>query len=368
MWSALATCACLAAATPEGAPPSAPAPAPAAVSAGPTEARVFLNDTRLAVVVGERLDEVGFVAAHFAAFERHLEFSYGLAPLPPPKARVELVDLPKLADVDVRVLAGQVLVSLRLGPAESVPARAAEAAVRAWLRRCALLAGGATAEPEPWLVQALAAETLALLRPALVDLWYRDGLREPPASLSDLRAGRAPEREAFLFWRTLRAAQPHETAGLLAHHVAGGPTAGLKEADWQAARTRLLVQRKPVSLGMRESGAALDELARFVFDVGQGDAVLEGPALVRHRELPAVAEDMRARLAKLRREILRQNPVYANAWRDFGAWLERFEKGSPEELAERWERFRQERSAAGALAGEVEAALAAPAGQKEGRR
>ena len=355
MWSALATCACLAAATPE-APPAPATAAPAAVA----EPRVFFNETRFALVVGERLDEVSFVAAHFAAFERHLEFAYGLAPLPPPKARVELVDLPKLADVDVRVLAGQVLVSLRLGPAESAPARAAEAAVQAWLRRCALLAGGPTASPEPWLAQALAAESLALLRPALVDLWYRDGLREPAASLADLRAGRAPEREAFLFWRTLRGAHPRETAALLARHVAGGPTTGLKEADWQASRSQLLVQRKPVSLGMRESGAALDGLARFVFDLGSGDAVLDGPALVRHRELPAVAEAMRERLATVRREILRQNPVHANAWRTFGAWLERFEKGSPEELAEKWAEFRRERAAAQALAAEVEAALVAP--------
>jgi hypothetical protein len=249
---------------------------------------------------------------------------------------------------------------LRLGPAESAPARAAEAAVRAWLRRCGLLAGGAGAEPEPWLAQALAAETLALLRPALVDLWYRDGLREPPASLADLRAGRASEREAFLFWRTLRGAHPREAANLLARHVAGGATTLLKEADWQASRSQLLVQRKPVSLGMRESGEALDELARFVFDLGQGDAVFDGPALVRHRALPAVAEAQRGRLAKLRAEILRQNPVYANAWRNLGAWLERFEKGSPEELAERWAEFLQERATARALAAEVEAALGAP--------
>jgi len=125
-------------------------------------------------------------------------------------------------------------------------------------------------------------------------------------------------------------------------------------------RSQLLIQRKPVSLGLRESGEALDELARFVFDLGQGDAVFDGPALVRHRALPAVAEALRGRLAKLRAEILRQNPVYANAWRNLGAWLERFEKGSPEELAERWAEFLQERAAARALAAEVEAALGAP--------
>ncbi|NBX35315.1 hypothetical protein EBR16_08160, partial [bacterium] len=324
------------------------------------ETRVVEEDARLA--------EVSFVAAHFAAFERHLEFAYGLAPLPPPKARVEIVDLPRLGDVDVRLLAGQVLVSLRLGAAETAPGRAAEAAVRAWLRRCALLAGGSAGEPEPWLTQALAAETLALLRPALVDLWYRDGLREPPAALADLRAGRASEREAFLFWRALRAAHPREGAALLARHVAGGSTAALKEVEWQAARAQLLVQRKPVSLGLRESGQALDELARFVFDLGQGDALLDGPALVRQRALPAVTESMRDRLAVVRREILRQNPVHANAWRTFGAWLERFEKASPEELAERWTEFLRERDAARALAAEVEAALAAPPAKAEGRR
>jgi hypothetical protein len=366
MWSVLATCACLAAATPEvAAPPPASAVPGAPVEGAP---RIFLNDTRLAVVVGERLDEVSFVAAHFAAFERHLEFAYGLAPLPPPKARVELVDLPKLGDVDIRLLAGQVLVSLRLGSAEVAAGRAAEAAVRAWLRRCALLGGAGAGEPEPWLAQALAAETQALLRPALVDFWYREGLREPPATLAELRAGRAGEREAFLFWRTLRAAHSRETATLLARHVAGGSTATLKEVEWQAARAQLLVQRKSASLGMRESGQALDELARFVFDLGQGDTLLDGPALVRQRALPAVAEAMRERLATVRREILRQNPVHANAWRTFGSWLERFEKGSPEELAERWAEFQQERAAARALATEIEAALASPLPKQEGRR
>ena len=81
---------------------------------------------------------------------------------------------------------------------------------------------------------------------------------------------------------------------------------------------------------------------------------------VRYRALPAVAGVMRDRLATVRREILRQNPVHANAWRTFGAWLERFEQGSPEELAEKWAEFRRERAAARALAAEVEAALGAP--------
>jgi hypothetical protein len=362
MWTALATCACLAAAAADVPAPVAPPPAAA------TGPRVFLNDTRHAVVVGESLEQVGFVAAHFAALERHLEFAYNLTALPPPKARVELVDLPGLADIDVRVLAGQVLVSLRLGPAEGAADRAASAAAQAWLRRVDLLAGGKRPAPEAWLRPALACETLALLRPALVDLWYRDGLRATPATLADLRAGRAPDREAFLLWRALRSQHPRATADLLAWVAAGGAATSLTEAEWQALRSQMLLQRKPVSLGMQESAAGLAALSRFVFDLGQGDVVLDGPAAVRQRALPAVVEGMRERLAVVRREILRQNPVHANAWRTFGAWLERFEKASPEELDRLWGDFLKERALGQGLAAEVEAALVAPLPKQEGQR
>ena len=365
MWTALATCACLAAAAADVPAPGVPVAAPSAEAAGP---RVFLNDTRHAVVVGERLEEVGFVAAHFAAFERHLEFAYNLAALPPPKARVEIVDLPGFADVDVRVLAGQVLVSLRLGPADGAADRAASAAVQAWLRRAELIAGVKRPPPEAWLRPALACETLALLRPALVDLWYRDGLRATPSTLADLRAGRAPEREAFLFWRALRGQHPRATADLLAWVVAGGAATSMTEAEWQALRSQMLLQRKPVSLGMQESAAGLAALTRFVFDLGQGDVLLDGPAAVRQRALPAVVEGMRERLVVVRREILRQNPVHANAWRTFGAWLERFEKASPEELDRLWADYLKERALAQSLASEVEAALVAPLPKQEGQR
>lgn len=365
MWRALATCACLTAVAAEVPASAVPVAAPVAEPTGP---RVFLNDTRHAVVVGEKLDEVGFVAAHFAAFERHLEFAYNLSPLPPPKARVELVDLPGLGDIDVRVLAGQVLVSLRLGPPETAADRAASAAVQAWLKRVDLLAGGQRPAPEAWLRAALGCEALALLRPALVDLWYRDGLRAVPATLAELRAGRAPDREAFLFWRALRSQPPRAPADFLAWVAAGGVATSMSEAEWQALRSQLLLQRRPVSLGMRESADGLAALSRFVFDLGQGDVVLDGPAVARQRALPAVVESMRERLAAVRREILRQNPVHANAWRTFGAWLERFEKASPEELDRLWADFRKEQTAARELAREVEAALAAPAPKQEGQR
>ena len=42
---------------------------------------------------------------------------------------------------------------------------------------------------EPWVAQALAGETRALLRPALVDLWYREGRLAAPAMLAGVWLG-----------------------------------------------------------------------------------------------------------------------------------------------------------------------------------
>ena len=69
---------------------------------------------------------------------------------------------------------------------------------------------------------------------------------------------------------------------------------------------------------------------------------------------------MQGRLAGLRREILRQNPVYHNAWRTFGTWLEKFPTAKPEELAALWAQYQQERQAAEELRREIDAALASP--------
>jgi hypothetical protein len=222
---------------------------------------------------------------------------------------------------------------------------------------------------EPWVAQALASETRALLRPALVDFWYREGRRAAPARLADILQAQAPEREAFLFWRALRhdvgtsteqtrvliaAAQGRDTRKLLA------TLAKSEEEWWLAARANLLLTRSPVSLGMRESAEALEDTARFVFDLGAGDVVLTGPQVVRQREAAGVQKAMEARLLTLRREILRQNPVYHNAWRTLGAWLERFPKSSPEELDAIWADFQKEVREAEAMRKEIQGVLAEP--------
>jgi hypothetical protein len=133
-----------------------------------------------------------------------------------------------------------------------------------------------------------------------------------------------------------------------------------EEEWWLAARANLLLTRSPVSLGMRESAEALEDAARFVFDLGAGDVVLTGPQVVRQRDATGVRQGMEARLLTLRREILRQNPVYHNAWRTLGAWLERFPKSSPQELDALWADFQKEVREAEEMRKEIQAVLVEP--------
>jgi len=350
MLSLLAACAWLAAADP----------------VPPIPAHVYSNDTPIALVAGEKLAEVSFVAAHCVALQRHLEFALNLPPVPPPLARLEVADVKGFAPVETRVGAGTVLVVVRLGDGLEAPGRAAEASARAWLARVALAGGKPVTASEPWARQALACEVVAQLRPAMNDFWYREGRQAAPSTLAEIVAGKAPDREAFLFWRALRQTlgSPAEQAKALIASAHGDSVVALltsvaKAPDewWLVHRAELLLSRAPVSLGLRESAESLDDISRFVFDLGGGDQLISGGELPKHRELAAVKASMQARLAGLRREILRQNPVYHNSWRTFGAWLERFPEAKPEELAVLWAEYQQERRQADELRREVESAL-----------
>ena len=150
-----------------------PAPTP------PTPAHVYSSDTPIAMVAGEKVTEVSFVATHCVALQRYLEFTLNLPAPPPPLARLELADVPGYAPVETRVVAGTVLVVLRLGDGQEAPALAGEAAAQAWLARVALLAGKATDASEPWTRQALACEVVAQLRPSMNDHWYRRAAGRP---------------------------------------------------------------------------------------------------------------------------------------------------------------------------------------------
>ncbi len=328
--------------------------------------RVYSNETSLGLVLGHDLSEVGYVAAHCEALDRYLRQVLFMPALPPPKARVEILDRAKVSQVTARNFGGEAFVQVQLGEALGPTQVSAEVAARAWLARVALAAGKSVDVAPRWVAVALMAETRAMLQPALVDLWYREGRLNVPNTLENILAGRATEGETFLFWRTMRAelgSSEEQVKALIAAAQGGDITQCLpkpkvlNEGSWQLARTNLLLTRNPVSLGMRESKESLDDMAHFVFDLGEGDVVLTGPQAVTHREAPGIKSAMGARLTALRREILRQNPVYHNAWRAFGAWLENFSSAKPEELQKLWDDFLKEREAAEVLRREVDGVL-----------
>ena len=345
------------------------ASAPAVEPPLPVPAHVYVADTRIATVASETLAEVRFVAVHCDALQRYLEFALNMPALPPPMARLESLDDTGIIPVETRVAAGSILVAVRLGDALTAPTRASEAVAATWLARVALAGGKPVSASEPWTRQALACETLVSLRPAMNDFWYREGRQLPPSTLEEIIAGRAPAREAFLFWRALRQTlvAPAEQSKALIASAQGGSIlkllGGLAKSPqdwWLIHRAELLLSRSPVSLGLRESAESLDDISRFVFDLGQGDVLIPGGELGKHRELAAIKSSITSRLVALRREILRQNPVYHNSWRTFGAWLEAFGTAAPEELGRLWKDYAAERKQADELRREVEAALLAP--------
>jgi hypothetical protein len=345
--------------------PSSPAEAP------PVEPRLYINETSLGVVLGYNLNELSFVASHCEAINRYTEQILFIPALPPPKARIELINSKDAPSVSVRNLSGEILTQINVNSPRDISEDAAEAAACTWLARAAL-AGGRSYDKSPiWLRQALKLEVIALLKPAMVDWWYRQGRSETAVSLKKIIKGQASDREAFLFWRAIRseigsnaeqtkvlisAAQGEDFSKLVMKNKP------LDENWWLVARANLLLNRIPASLSMKESSESLDDLSRFVLDLGKGDRVLTGPQVVKNRQAKGVQMEIKSRIVALRRELLRQNPVYHNAWRTLGTWLENFSTASPEELDEQWNEFLKERTTANELRKEIEGVISGNSG------
>jgi len=364
MLSLLAACIILAT------PPSTPEVTPA-------EPHLYINETTLGVVLGYDLNELSFVASHCEAINRYMEQVLFMPALPPPKARIELIDIKTSPSVSVRNLSGEILTQINLSTKEDISEQVAEAAACTWLARAAL-AGNRPYDKSPiWLRQALKCEIIGLLRPAMVDWWYRQGRFNTASSLEKIIKGQASDLESFLFWRAVRneIGTSAEQTKILINSAQGEDilklvvkNKSLDENWWLTARGNLLLNRTPVSLGMRESAESLDDLSRFVFDLGQGDVILTGPMAVRNRDVKGVQLGMKSRLVALRREVLRQNPVYHNAWRTLGTWLENFSTATPEELDQQWNEFLKERRAADELRKEIDGALSQGLSKKEGQQ
>ena len=343
----------------------------------PAEPCLYINETSLGVVLGYNLNELSFVASHCEAMNRYMEQVLFMPALPPPKARIELLTSENAPPVSVRNLSGEILTQININTKDDISGRVAEATACTWLARAAL-AGGRPYDKSPiWLRQALKSEVIILLKPAMIDWWYRQGRTLHASSLEKILKGQASDLESFLFWRAVRSeiGSSAEQTKILIQSAQGEDilklvlkNKTLDENWWLAARANLLLNRAPVSLGMRESAEALDDLSRFVFDLGQGDVVLTGPMAVKNREVKGVQVEMKSRLVALRRELLRQNPVYHNAWRTLGSWMENFLIASPEELNELWNDFLKERNMANELRKEIESTLAGDSLKKEGQQ
>jgi hypothetical protein len=344
----------------------------------PVEPHLYINETALGVILGYDLNELSFVASHCEAINRYMEQVLFMPALPPPKARIELIDIKNAPPVSVRHLSGEILTQINVSTKEDISEQVAEAAACTWLARAAL-AGGRPYDKSPiWLRQALKSEIIGLLRPTMGDWWYRQGRSNIASSLEKIIKGQASDLESFLFWRAVRneiGSSSSEQIKILINSAQGEDILKLvvknkllDENWWLTARANLLLNRAPVSLGMRESAESLDDLSRFVFDLGQGDVILTGPMAVKNRDAKGVQLEMKSRLIALRREVLRQNPVYHNAWRTLGAWLEDFSTATPEELDQQWTEFLKERSAAHELRKEIEAALSHALPKKEGQQ
>ncbi len=335
----------------------------------PPPSKVAERESSLATVAAESRAAMHFVGAHADALEVYLRTNAGVGLPPGRKPRIEAADVAGLPDVHCVTQGGHVLVTVRLGDASSAPLRAGEAVARAWLAAASVAGDRPTAKPAAWAPPGLAAEIIGQLRPAMVDLWYREAAAAPPPELSAVIAGRVPVRESLLLIRALRRQlAAGEFTAVLAGAGRGESVepvlsafAKSPQAWWVASRQALLDARPPLGLGVRESLAELDALARFVHDpVGQGDVVLTGPQAARLRQLPALRTAMAERLVQLRRGILRQNPVAHNAWRSLGAWLEAYPSASEVELNRLWQVYVDDRSAASRLAVEVEQAMSPP--------
>lgn len=332
----------------------------------PPEDKIFQNETSLGLILGQDVAENSFVAAHCEALQRYLQQILVMPELPPPSARIEIVKADQLPPFTLFNKGGVMVAQMRINSPAQSSAQVAEAVARIWLGRAAVAAGKSMEVSQPWLRQALKCEILAMLRPAMVDAWYRQGRTTAPARLSEVIAGRAADFEAFLFWRSLRG-ELGNTAEQVRVLIAvsrgedvlheARPAKPWDEEAWLLSRANLLLTRMPASLSMQESADALQDISHFIFDFGQGDRVWDGPALVQQREAKGVQQALAARWTALQREILRQNPVYHNAWRALGSWLENFSQASPEELNKLWANYLRERATAETLHREVRQVL-----------
>lgn len=271
---------------------------------------------------------------------------------------------------------GEGRVSVRIPRAAFTDERAcAEALARASLVRLAQEYGRKPA-PAAWGVEALAWEArLALDRsefssdtgapgmvletglttaPVFREHLSRLALAEGPASLAALDAPREAggevserlARQSYWLLAALRTANagdrraPLADASIgiplkdtLARCVPGYASGGEATAAWwPTAFYATVSSHPPVALSPGESGARLDEFSRFVISENGADRALGFEGLIERRANPSLRAGVLRRVAGIKLELGRVNPVWRNAYLAYGIFLEKLLSASPEEL------------------------------------
>jgi hypothetical protein len=238
-----------------------------------------------------------------------------------------------------------------------------------------------------WLVEAYALELTVLFSPALADEWARHAFDSPPRPFSSFDADApvsalsesafspgADSLQALWFWRHLRrefAAKKIHQSVLFLELARGQKLDAIlaqrfpevwSDAErhmlwWPTGGAQLVLERNPAMLSMKESREFFDAATRFIFAPNGEDKRFTPAELIALRRLPIVREGVRLRHLHLKRELFRANPVWHNAWRAYGVFLENFHRADEAILLKLWATARTEAVQAAALESEVARAL-----------
>ncbi len=361
---------------------AAPAATEAPTAPAAARARVYFNNTPWFAIAGEDLAANSQCAALASRVGRALELhgfrSDDLSP-----GRVSVYLSPGDGVPSLNTAGGQTSVLLPAGALADAHACSA-ALARGALHRLAQAAGRDPA-PAGWACEALAVEAALSGAPALADhlliLSRRDGVPELDAIVRDLppdappaqRASRA--RAAFRLLRAIRRDNPGDPRGALAEAALGTPTETLlarcvpdrraggerAEAWWPAAYLRDTGERLTAIATLDESEAQLRRLTRFVVAANGRDLPLEEAALIARRADASVADAARRRVMDIKAELPRANPVWHNALRAHGIFLEKLPEADEAELRRLLDDARAETEIARETSAEIAGALASPA-------
>jgi hypothetical protein len=299
---------------------------------------------------------------HVARFAQHLdalvERDFRITDTLRPRIRIELVpreEAPRDAPYLLRVHPENISVSLRWDreTTREITLRALTHALLA--RLCQINNARSPANVPPWLITAYVMEVEASLNPALLDCWTERAENTPPLPLAVILNPKkqftdtASAEQAFWFWRHLRRdlrAKKIDTRTFLAE-LASEPAAehllprlfpktwadrDLRALWWPTGYVQLTHENFRLAHTPQESRQYLSDASSFVFAPNGTDLRFSPREIIPLRHLPAVRDEVRERLRRLKYDIPRANPIWHNAWRAYGVFLEKFPTASETEL------------------------------------